>query len=415
MTPTTAIPAFLIATLLGLLIGLERERKREQQGSIFAGIRTFPLIALFGAVSGQLSMLTGSWLIGVALLALSTLLLLAYWRESAGVKLGGTTEITALVAFGLGVIAGLGDYVSALAAAVIATGVLSFRQELRNLVGGVTQADMYAIVQFAVVSLVILPLVPNESYGPWGVWNPRTIWLLVVLISGISFIGYILSKVISTERSIGLSGFIGGIASSTAVTLSFSGRSKHSPALSWLFAAGVLAATAIATLRLAVLIGVLEPRFILPVLPTLLIYCLVTALGGWLIQRLSHRELVEGVTLSNPFELRTALTFAALFAIILLLTRAAQEYLGAQGIHLASALAGISQLDAITLTLTQQVTAGLDSVTASRALAFALVANSFFKAVLAFSVGSQDYARVLSIVIMLAAALALLAAWLVPI
>ena len=351
MNPTVTIYAFLIAVLLGFLIGLERERKRESSGSIFAGIRTFPLIALFGAIIGQLAELTSFWLILAALISFGGLLLLSYWRASSGEKVGGTTEVTALVAFGLGVLAGLGEFVVALAGAVITTAILSLRDELRILSGAITRADLFAIVQFAAVSLVILPIVPNENLGPWGVWNPRTIWLLVVLISGISFVGYILSKVISTERSIGLSGFIGGIASSTAVTLSFSERSKSNEPLSFMFASGVLAATAIAMIRLLILIGIIAPDLVLPSLTPFLVYAFICAFGGWLFYRSSQRKKVEGASLSNPFELKTALTFALLFAIILLITKTAQIFLGEQGIYIASALSGLTQLDAITLTL----------------------------------------------------------------
>lgn len=245
---TSFIWSFLVATLLGFLIGLEREGKRESTGTIFAGVRTFPLIAVFGAVSGQISTLTSNLLLFASLAAMALLIGLAYWRESAGHKLGGTTGVAALVAYGLGVLAGLEQYVAALAGAVITTGLLSLRQELRTLIGALTREDLLAVVKFAAVSLVILPLVPDASLGPWGVWNPRTIWWLVVLISGISFIGYVAVKWIGPRRGMGLSGLLGGLASSTAVTLSFSRLSRLSrdqPALGNVVAVGVIAASAL--------------------------------------------------------------------------------------------------------------------------------------------------------------------------
>lgn len=415
MNPTATIYAFLVAVLLGFLIGLEREKKREASGSIFAGIRTFPLIALFGAIIGQLAELSSSWLIMAALLSFGSLLLLSYWRASAGDKIGGTTEVTAFVTFGLGVMAGLGEFVPALAGAVIATGILSLRDELRVLTGALSRADLFAIVQFAAVSLVVLPIAPNENIGPWGVWNPRSIWLLVVLISGISFVGYILSKLISTERSIGLSGFIGGIASSTAVTLSFSARSKQNEAISLTFAAGVIAATAISMLRLLVLIGIVNATLVVAVLPVFLVYFFICALGGWLVHRSSQRAQVEGAKLNNPFELKTALTFAALFALVLLITRAAQIYLGEQGIYVASILSGITQLDAIALTLAQQTKEDLTTVMAIKGLALALAANSMFKAGVTFSLGASRFGRAVSVTLLLAAVASLLVAWLLPV
>ena len=415
MNPTETIYAFLIAVLLGFLIGLERERKRETSGSIFAGIRTFPLIALFGAVAGRIAEFTFDWVILAALLSFGGLLLLSYWRVSSGEKVGGTTEVTALVAFGLGVLAGLGEFVPALAGAVMATAILSLRDELRLLSGALTSADLFAIVQFAAVSLVVLPIVPNESLGPWGVWNPRSIWLLVVLISGISFVGYVLSKVISTERSIGLSGFIGGIASSTAVTLSFSERSRSNKPISLTFAAGVLAATGVAMVRLLVLVGIVEAELVLAVLPTLASYFLVCAVGGWLVYRSSKRAQVQAAKLDNPFELKTALTFAVLFAVVLVVTKAAQVFLGNQGIYLASVLSGLAQLDAIALTLAQQAKEGLVLTVTVKALALALAANSVFKIVLTFSLGSRPFARAITSVLFLAALASLLVAWFLPV
>lgn len=414
MIAAEAIYAFLIAVLLGFLIGLERERKREVTGSIFAGIRTFPLISLFGASCGVLSSLSSVWLMMVGLLSLSSLLVLAYWRSSSGAKVGGTSEIAALLAFTLGALAGRGDYIVALAGAVLVTTVLSLRDELRLLSGAISRADLFAIVQFAAVSLVIFPLVPNENIGPWGVWNPRNIWLLVVLISGISFVGYVLSKLISTERSIGLSGFIGGIASSTAVTLAFAERSRKYPELSQMLAAGVLAATAVSVLRLAILIGVIQPRLMLVVLPSFLLYFVVCALGGWLMFRSSHKPAIEAAKLDNPFELKTALSFAALFALVLLITKVAQVFLGDQGIFIASTLSGLTQLDAITLTLAQQSQTGLDMTVATKALALALGANSLFKTGLGFSLASKGFAKALGISLIIAAIAALLLAWFLP-
>jgi len=410
-----AIWSFLVATLLGLLIGLERERKRELRGSIFAGVRTFPLIALFGAVLGGLHEVTGPLLITAGLLALGGLLGLAYWLTSQGEKVGGTSEIAALVTYGLGVVAGLGHFVVALAGSVIVTGVLSLRTELRTLVGSLTSEDLYAVVQFAAVSLVVLPLVPDRTYGPWGVWNPRTIWLLVVLISGVSFVGYVASKLLGTKRGLSLSGLLGGLASSTAVTLSFSGRSRENPELSSVLAAGVLTASAVMVPRLLVLLGVVQPRLVVPLLPPFSALFLTTLLGAGLTYRLGRREHTEEVKLENPFRLRPALSFAFIFALILLLARAAQEFLGAGGVYLTSALAGLTQLDAIALTLAQGVGGGdLEPQLAVRGLSLAAASNSLLKVGLAFGLGARPFALTLLAVLLLAASGCVAAAWFLP-
>ncbi len=412
MNSTQVILSFLVAVLLGFLIGLERERKRETQGSIFAGIRTFPLLALFGAIIGTLTKIDGPWILAASFLPLAVLVALAYWRETMGEKVGGTTEVAVLVAFGLGVLAGLGEFLAALGGSVLTTGILSLRTELRRLAGAITREDLYAVVQFAVVSLIILPLVPNESFGPWGVWNPRTIWWLVVLISGLSFVGYVSSKVIGATRGIGLSGLLGGLASSTAVTLGFSNRAKRQPTLSVLYAVGVLAASAVMVPRLIVLLGVLQPRLIVPALVPMGVLFVATTIGGLLVLRERHSAPIEGARINNPFQLTAALQFAALFAVVLLLARAAQEYLGTQGVYLASALAGITQLDAITLTLAHQVQSGLDVTVAARGLAIAGAANSLFKGTLALALGSPRFGRSVMATMIVAAAASLAAAWL---
>ncbi len=414
MDSKQVILSFLVAVLLGFLIGLERERKRESQGSIFAGIRTFPLIALFGAVVGVLTQAVSSWVLVASFLPMAVLIALAYWRETVGTKVGGTTQVAVLVAYGLGVLAGYGEFVPALAGSVITTGMLSMRTELRQLAGALSREDLYAVVQFAVVSLVILPLVPNETFGPWGVWNPRTIWLLVVLISGLSFVGYVASKLIGATRGIGWSGLLGGLASSTAVTMSFSERSKKQPALAIVYAIGVLAASAVMVPRLWVLLGVLQPKIIPPTLISLGVLFVITTLGGLTALRERNREHLEGAKVNNPFELRTALQFAVLFAAILLAAKAAQVYLGAGGLYLASALAGVTQLDAITLTLAHQVGTGLDVHVAARSLAIAAATNSLFKAGLALTIGTRRFGRSVLTTLLLAAVGCIAAAWLLP-
>jgi uncharacterized membrane protein (DUF4010 family) len=405
-----AIWSMLVAILAGTLIGLERERKRERVSTLFAGVRTFALIALLGGVAGILAAPLGVAPLLLAFGALSALVALGYWRESAGDKLGATTGVAALVTFGLGVLAGLDAHVAALAGAVLVTGVLSLREELHGLAGGLTRDDLLAVVRFAAVSLVVLPLVPDEAFGPWGVWNPRTIWLLVVLISGVSFAGYVAIQWVGAKRGIGLSGLLGGLASSTATTLSMAERTRDAPALAPTFAVGTLAASSVAGPRLLVLIGVVRPS-LLPyaLVPIAAAFAVLTAIGLWVARR--QRDDAGDMALTNPFELRPALQFAALFAVIALLVRAAQEWLGTSGVLAASALAGITQLDAIALSLAEQARGGLDPVLAGRALGFAFAANGLFKAVLAWTVGGADLGRRVLPALLVAAAVAAAAGW----
>ncbi len=404
----------LIASLIGFMIGLERERKRERAFSLFAGVRTFTLIALFGSLTALLLEPVGIWPLVTGFLSLAVLVALGYWRESSKEKVGGTTQVAALVAFLLGVLAGQGDQIPALAGAVIATGVLSLREELHELAGDLTQEDLLAVVRFAAVSLVVLPLVPNESLGPWQVWNPRTIWLLVVLISGVSFVGYVAVKLVGARRGIGVSGLLGGLASSTAATLSFAERGRETPELAPTLAVGTLGATAVAAPRLLVLLGVVGPGLIpYALVPVAALFVVSSATALLLTRRQDDSDAAVHVT--NPFELRPALQFGLLFAAILLILRAAQEWLGDPGVLLASTFAGVTQLDAITLSLAEQARGGLDPVLAGRALGLAIAANSLFKGVLAMAVGGGSYGRmVLPSLLAAGAAAAAAGWWLVP-
>jgi uncharacterized membrane protein (DUF4010 family) len=406
----TAIWSMVVAVLLGALVGLERERKRERVSTLFAGVRTFTLIALLGGIAGILADPLGVAPLLLAFGALSALVSLGYWRESAGDKLGATTGVAALVTFGLGVLAGLDAYVPALAGAVLVTGVLSLREELHGLAGGLTRDDLLAVVRFAAVSLVVLPLVPDEPMGPWDVWNPRTIWLLVVLISGVSFAGYVAIKWVGAKRGIGLSGLLGGLASSTATTLAMAERTRDAPTLAPTFAVGALAASAVAAPRLLVLVGVVRPS-LLPYLlaPIGAAFAVLTVIGLWVARR--QVDAGRDIALTNPFELRPALQFAALFAVIALLVRAAQEWSGTSGVLVASALAGITQLDAIALSLADQARGGLDPVLAGRALGFAFAANALFKALLAWTVGGAGLGRRVLPALLVAAVVAASAGW----
>ena len=412
---TALILKFATAAFAGLLIGLERERKRQKRGSIFAGITTFPLIALLGTICWYITSVTNELILAIVLFTIGIITCLSYWRESANGGVSGTSQITVLITFGLGLLVGFSNYIVSLSGAVLVTGILSLRDELRILVGRLSQADLFAVLQFTAISLVIFPLVPNASYGPWGVWNPNSIWFLVVLISGISFLGYVASQIISPEQGIGLSSFIGGIVSSTAVTLAFSDRSRSHQELSGMLASGVLAASSVSVIRLLVILAVVEPRLMIAVLPSFLTLFALTGFSGWLVHRFSKKDITDGAKFDNPFKLRAAFGFAAFFALTLLITRASQVFLGEQGVYIASILAGLSKLDAISLALAEQLgSTSLQLSVASRALTLALVSNTLFKTFLALGLGSNSFKKTLALPMAVASGACVLVAWFLP-
>jgi len=410
--PDVAIGSLLIATLIGALVGLDRERKRERASHLVAGVRTFTLIALLAAASALLVPSFGIVPVIVAFLATAGFMAIGYQAQAREARVGATTEVAAMVTFVLGALAGLGMHVPALAGAVLVTGTLSLREELHHFAGTLTHRDLQAVVRFAVVSLVLLPLLPDAPMGPWGVWNPRTIGWMVVLISGVSFLGYVAMHLVGVRRGIGLSGILGGLTSSTAVTLAFARRARDHPALQPSLASGLLAASAVAGPRLLVLLGVVAPGFVLPASIPILVMTVLLAMASWgMARRAGDRVEGNALEVRNPLELRSAFAFALAFAAIVWIVRAAETVLGEGGVLLASLLAGLTDLDAITLSLGEQRASGMATLLAVRALAIAAASNCLFKGVLAWSVGGSALGRRVSLWLLTAGLVTVVATW----
>ena len=246
---------------LGLLLGLERERKRDAE-LLFGGVRTFALIALLGAVGAFLEReLNQGWLVLVAFVAVGSLVVVSYSMTAARGELGITTEITALLAFIVGALCGWSKVDVAAVVTVVCLLLLTLKDYLHRLARRVELADVEATLKFAVISLIILPLLPNAAFGPppLDVINPYKIWLMVVLIAGLNFLGYVLVKVFGSEHGLAVTGILGGLVSSTAVTLSFSQRSRQEPAMSSAFVLAIVVAWTIMFLRVVVIVGMVKP------------------------------------------------------------------------------------------------------------------------------------------------------------
>ena len=218
----------------------------------------------------------------------------------------------------------------------------------------------------------------------------------------------------SPQQGIGLSSFFGGIVSSTAVTLAFSERSRSHQELSGMLASGVLAASSISVIRLLVILALVSPQLMIAVMPSFLTLFILTGVSGWIIHYFSNKNITDGAQLNNPFKLRTAFGFAAFFALILLITRAAQVFLGEQGIYIASIIAGLNKLDAISLALAAQLGSNLELSVASRALTLALFSSTLFKTILALGLGSRHFKKTLAFPMALASVSCVIVAWLVP-
>jgi uncharacterized membrane protein (DUF4010 family) len=392
--PDLALLRLLVAGLLGGLIGVERERASRLSGEpMFAGVRTFPLFAILGA---SLTVVTGE--IGIAVVAgfvaVAALSLVAYWRTSAGGEVGTTTESAALATYWIGVIAGSGALTLAAAVGIAVAILLASKERLEAFPETMTREELRATLTFAVIAVVILPLLPDRRYGPWGVWNPRDLWSVVVLVCGLSFAAFLAMRIWGSRRGLYVSGLLGGLVSSTVVTVSLAAHSKTLPARGRHFAVASGLASTVMLLRVAFFAAVAGPS----VLPALLPFLAAVAGGGavgMIAMSLRRNAAVAdgGPTVTNPFQLREAVRWAILYGIVLFVVAFARHQLDAWGLILASVLAGAADVDAITLSLAPLSGSELSPQAAAGGIALAVLANTAVKAAYAAWRGDPSYWR----------------------
>ena len=392
---------FGAALLIGVLIGMQREYaySTNKEGGLFAGARTFALMSLFGALAALLSdLLLSPWVFIILIVLLGIMVIVAYFiSASERDEIGLTTEVAALITILIGGICYLHSVEVAAALGVVTTVLLAVKWELRQFVKVITQEDVFATLQFAVITAIILPVLPNSTFGPFplDVLNPYQIWKMVIFISGINFLGYILVKVVGPKKGIGISGLLGGLASSTATTLSFSQRSQTQDGLDKPFAVAIIAGWVIMFLRVIVEVAVVNSRllpYIWPAMAAMGISGLLYALYLYFSQTAIDEEELN---LSNPFELGPAIKFGLLYALILLVTKAAEVYIGERGLYLTSFLAGLADVDAITLSIADltKTGQGVALSTGKIAVILAAISNTAAKGVLVFSLGSRSLRR----------------------
>jgi uncharacterized membrane protein (DUF4010 family) len=390
----TSLQRLAVALLVGLLIGIDRERSEKSGQHIFAGVRTFPLIALVGAVSMLLYPIVGPFLLVASFLAVTAVALVAYVRSSAAGEVGATTEIAAIATFLLGAIAGAGELVVAGAAGVAVAILLVGKVQIERFSRTVAAEELTAALELAVISVIVLPLLPRRGYGPWGVFNPFEIWLVVVLVTALSFVGFIAMRLLGHQRGMAATGLVGGLVSSTAVTLSMAERSREGAALQRPAAAAVVLASTVMCLRVAVLGGVVNAGILPRLLPLVVGMGLAGAAAAWV---LGHGRQAKGEhpgrRFGNPFSLRRALTFAAIYALVKLGLRAAQEYFGDAGLYVAAALGGLADVDAPTVAFARMGPLEDGWRIPATAVAIALLANTLLKLGLAVGLGTGSFRR----------------------
>lgn len=401
-----------IAFGLGLLVGLQREHSAARLG----GIRTFPLVTLFGSLSALLASSYGGWMIAAGLLAITVIILLGNLAEmkDGPASPGVTTEVAMLMMFGVGAYLFAGSREVAIALGSGVAILLHFKGQLHEIAAKLGENDLKAIMQFALISMIILPVLPDRTYLPYDVINPRHIWLMVVLIVGINVSGFIAWKFFGEKAGVLLGGVLGGLISSTATTVSYARRTVAAPSIVHVAAVVIITASMILYLRVAVEIATVAPQFLPAAAPPLLILALVllgSAIALWFGNRSESSPLNEP---GNPSELRAALFFALLYGLVLLAVAAVQQRFGNRGLIFVAALSGLTDVDAIALSISQMVR--LERLSASegwRLIVIATLSNLAFKGAVVAILGGRRLARKVFIPFLLVfvVGIALVLAW----
>ncbi len=406
IAPIELLYRFGAALVIGFLVGLQREYahlREEDEGAfeLFAGARTFALLGLFGCGAAFLGGVSGEMLVFAALLlVIGAMIGVAYFTQAARGEAGMTTETAAALTVVTGALCAWGYIGLAVALGVATTVILAAKLQTRTFARRLSREDVYATLKFAVISAIVLPVLPREGLGPppFDVLSPYKIWLMVVFISGISFLGYVLIKVVGTRRGVGLTGLLGGLASSTAVTLTFAQRSRTAPSLAKPFALAILLAWIVMFARVLVEVAVIN-RTLLGVVWLPMTTGAGAALAYCAYLYFSRTGDGDGGPdhFKNPFELGPAISFGLLYAVILVLAHAARMYFGDTGLYLSSVASGLADVDAITLSMAElsKADGGLALRTAARAIVLAVTANTLVKGGIVLSLGAPALRKTL--------------------
>jgi uncharacterized membrane protein (DUF4010 family) len=394
-----------IALGLGLLIGLQKERAE----SPLAGLRTFALVALLGGVAAILGPLTTPWVVVfgltavVALTVTGNVVLLRSGRSDPG----QTTEVAVVLTYLIGALTVAGPVEVAMVCGAVTAILLHLRDELHTWVERLTDRDVRAIMQFVVVSLIVLPVLPSETYGPYDVINPRQVWWMVVLIVGLNLAGYAAYRLLGERAGTILAGVLGGVVSSTATTVGYARHTKVQSGRDHVAVVVVWVASGVVFIRLLIEIAAVAPSLLSaagPPMVLMLAAFAVVAAVAWRSGARSPNEMP--IEPSNPTELKSAILFGVIYAVVLLLVAAAQDWAGGAGLYLAASVSGLTDVDALTLSTSRLVQTGrLEAGVGWRLIMTAAVSNLCFKLILATFLGSRAFARRLASLAVVAIAL----------
>jgi uncharacterized membrane protein (DUF4010 family) len=384
-----------IAVALGIggVIGLERQYSAMKENSSgFSGVRTFSILVLLGFAGGIFYHVFAPWVYGVILLGVVILQATSYWYTATQGDRGLTTELSSVFAFILGTLVLNGLIEIALFITVILVVVLSSKFRIKTIVGKITAEELYDFIRFVVLALLIFPFLPDETFGPYQVLNFREIGWVVLLTSGLGLVGYILTKFLGANRGILVSGLVGGLVSSTAVTWVFAQKSKENPILSSSCATAILAASSIMTIRVLIWTFIFNLSLFEKLLfPILIVFIAGLGITVYIFTKRKNGPMDDQlIPLKKPLDLKSALVFGAIYSAILLLVSYANENLGERGTFISSAIAGISDIDAITISVSKLAGNQLIMQIAGISILIATISNTLVKMGIGIYAGSME-------------------------
>jgi len=383
-----AFIALAISGALGMLVGVQRERA----DSALAGVRTIPLITIFGTVCAMLAPTLGGWVVAAGLLGVAMATAMGnYLRPPAEKSPGITTEIAILLMFGVGAFVWIGPRSVAVGVGVACVALLHAKGALHTVSRRLGERDVRAMIQFALITFIVLPVLPNKQYGPFDAINPREVWLMVVLVTGISLAAYAAVKLLPRQHGAAAAGLIGGLISSTATTVTAARRASGNIDAAWAAVLVVSLASVVSFVRVLVEVSVAAPGKVGQIAPALGVMLGASIVAAGLAYVLARKQPNgQMADPENPSELKAALIFGALYAIVLLAVAAGKHWFGERGLYIVAAVSGLTDMDAITLSTARM--AARDAVEAGvawRAIVIASMANLVFKAGIVAVVGGR--------------------------
>lgn len=389
----------LMSLAIGLILGLEREYDKLKDSSGYAGLRTFPIVTILGYMMGVLSVSFSTWFLIIGMGGIIVFMGMAQHLRTTGVGgFGMTTNLALIATFLLGVMVSQELYRDSIATAVILVTLLSLKTTFRTIIQNITHEELYAFIKFVIIALLILPFLPNKDFGAGGLLNPFEIGSIVVIVSFLNFIGYFLVKFVGSRKGILLTAILGGIISSTAVTWNYAAKSKENPKLSKEYAAGIMIASSIMFPRLVLLasifnIDILGELAIPAVILTLI--CLVPAI---MLLRKSTNEVSTDIELGNPLNMLNALSFTAIYIVILYAVYYGNEFFGESGLYYSAIIAGLADTTAITISMAKFSLVGGKLSLATLVIIAATLSNTLVKLGIVYFRGAKAAGKLVAYV-----------------